>query len=227
MMNGEAILFGAYGGVIVVTAVVIFTTLSILRQPKSKGVIQLNNEVTQPQKSPVPIEYKKGEAVQEKVSSPRKRRSALVALRKKNASRGNNISLPQQPVDALPAKKERLSMLPPAVSRPQPEINTVPLPPPDQEQPAVETMAPTKTKESETDTLKDLLQEVPEESDETARIEPRKQKHPIGGELSDLFTAEVEEEDDISKFAENLDDINTNNLLEETQDLINQLKGIK
>ncbi len=67
-------------------------------------------------------------------------------------------------------------------------------------------------------------QEKPEELNEASHDGYAEQ--PItGSNLSDLFNTEVAEEDDISKFAKKLDDVDARDLQEEAQSLISRVRG--
>lgn len=73
----------------------------------------------------------------------------------------------------------------------------------------------------------------PQEQPESTEPEPEKvvetsenglQKSEVSGDtMQDIFATEVVEEDDVSKLAKNLDNVNASDLLEEAQNLINQI----
>ena len=135
---------------------------------------------------------------------------------------------------------EPFSIPSPAVTSPQSEINVVPYSTEQEvsnmelvndERPdanrinalPAETIEPTQGwSQEEAESTEPELEELNETSDNGSQ----KQKTTTG-DLSDLFTDEFVEEDDVSKLAKSLNDVDVHDLIREGRNLVNELKGTK
>ncbi len=139
----------------------------------------------------------------------------------------------QQPVDKGIAINEQFSTPLPGVTSSESGINAAPSFP-DQGVPNVE---PANKEEPEVNTLSTLPAELAESSQDLPQEEPAEVSAASDDEyreqpkstdsVFDLFTSDMAEESDVSKFAANLNDVDVHDLSGEAQDFINRLKGAK
>lgn len=224
------------GIVIMGAMIVVVVAFFIVKSTSKEGVGQTQKQPVENIETPV---------------APRKRRAPAfglvlarlkflsgLALRQLRRQTGN-ASPNQQPVDEVVAVNERFSIPLPDVTDLEPGMDAAPSSP-DQGIPDVE---PANEEESGVD----MPDTIPaEESAESTQDQPQEELEPAEGEpeemdeISDdeyqeqpkdkdavleLFTGELAEESEVSKFAASLNNIDVHNLLEEAQDLINQLRG--
>jgi hypothetical protein len=83
-----------------------------------------------------------------------------------------------------------------------------------------------KTSSEQTVALPEAVKPAPQEPSKTGTEEPRVRKTPAN-DLSDLFSKNTEEEDQASKLAEGMNDVDVKNLLEEGLSLVSKLKKTK
>jgi hypothetical protein len=83
-----------------------------------------------------------------------------------------------------------------------------------------------KSSSEQTLALPEAVKPAPQEPSKTGTEEPREQKTPVDG-LSELFSKNTVEEDQASKLAEGMNNVDVKNLLEEGLSLISRLKKTK
>jgi hypothetical protein len=83
-----------------------------------------------------------------------------------------------------------------------------------------------KSSSEQTLALLEAVKPAPQEPSKTGTEEPRERKAPAG-DLSELFSKDTVEEDQASKLAEEMNDVDVKNLLEEGLSLVSRLKKTK
>ena len=150
---------------------------------------------------------------------------AKATPKKRHAPQRSSAPPDQRPIDEGLDINERLSTPLPGVTSPELEINAALLPL-DQGIPNVEPIKKDKSEVNIPQEEPEPIEREPEELNEASDDGYREQPTTEDAVLN-LFTAEMAEESNISKFAANLNNIDVHDLPEEARKLINQLKGGK
>lgn len=232
---------GTYMGIVIMGAViVVVTAFLIIKSTSKKGIAQTQEPLLGNMETSTALKKEPAPNLRLRLNSFK----SLLRLAPRESSRQRSNAPPDsEPIDEGLAMNRQFSVQLPGVTSSEPAANDAPsspdqetlnVEPPDEEEPAV-TITDTLPAEP-AEPAQDRPQEEPEQPDEVSDGEYQEQPDEASdGEYQeqptkkdtafDLFTTEIVEENDVSKLAANLSNLDVDDLLEEARNLRNVLRG--
>jgi outer membrane biosynthesis protein TonB len=218
--DNVSLIIGVYIGIGILAAVVMSVSTLFLKSAPRPDIPRAQTQ-TQTQKQPA-------KGILKDIMD------AKSLLRRRRADKTYDATPAPQPVDRVRIINEQPPPQPqPPAASPEPVTSAAPSP----TEPAIPIVEPAAEKEPEVNIADILLEEPAESAESQSQEEPEEpaeapdeehQERPKAeGGLDDLFATEIADEDDVSRFAESLETVDTKDLIGEAQDLLNQIRGAK